>query len=257
MGKQYKPFNKKKDVPAEPPKDVRLNRFISNAGITSRREADTLISEGKVKVNGKVVTELGTRVKKSDKVVYQGKVLQAEKLQYVLLNKPKDFITTMSDTHNRKTVMSLVDKACPERIYPVGRLDRPTTGLLMFTNDGELAKKLTHPSHKIRKIYHVELDKALTQADFDRILEGVELDDGIAKVNELAQVGDNPKSIGLEIHIGRNRVVRRIFEKLGYRVQKLDRVMFANLTKKDLQRGKWRHLNVREVQNLKNMVKKK
>ena len=235
--------------------EIRLNRFISNAGVTSRRDADQLIKDGKIKVNGKTVTELGTKVRLSDKVQYQGKYLMAEKLQYVLLNKPKDFITTMDDPQNRKTVMKLVEKACDERIYPVGRLDRPTTGLLLFTNDGNLARKLTHPSQRIKKIYQVGLDRPIARQDFEAILSGVELDDGIAKVDDLAIVGNANDTLGVELHIGKNRIVRRIFESLGYKVTKLDRVMFGILTKKDLSRGKWRHLNPKEIQNLKNSVK--
>ena len=233
------------------PAEVRLNRFIANAGVCSRREADNLISEGKIKVNGKVVTEMGYRVKKKDKVEYKGKQLKSETHQYVLLNKPKGFVTTVKDPHARHTVMELVEKACSERIYPVGRLDRETTGLLLFTNDGETAKKLTHPSHKIRKIYQVELDKPLTKTDFEKILEGVTLEDGFAPVDEMAILGDDARQIGIEIHVGRNRIVRRIFHHLGYNVKKLDRVMFANLTKKNLPRGKYRHLAPKEVMSLK------
>lgn len=237
------------------PEEIRLNRYISNAGICSRRDADTLIASGKVKVNGEVVTELGTKVTRQDRVEYKGKILHPEAFQYVLLNKPKDFITTMDDPENRKTVMRLVKNACKERIFPVGRLDRHTTGLLLFTNDGELAKKLTHPSHKIKKIYQVEIDRPIAKVDFEAILNGVELEDGKAFVDELAQVGSEGNVLGIEIHIGKNRIVRRIFESLGYKVIKLDRVMFGTLTKKELPRGKWRHLSPKEVMNLKNSVK--
>lgn len=230
--------------------ELRLNRFISNAGVCSRRDADTLIAGGKVKVNGKVVREMGVKVKSSDKVVYEGKRLFAEQKKYVLLNKPKDFITTMDDPQNRKTVMKLVDKAADERIYPVGRLDRMTTGLLLFTNDGALAKKMMHPSHKVRKIYQVELSKPITEADFQKIISGIELEDGLATVNELVILDDKKTQLGIEIHIGRNRIIRRIFEHLGYDILKLDRVMFGSLTKKDLPRGKWRHLSESEVRNL-------
>ncbi|HHP7240668.1 MAG TPA: pseudouridine synthase [Cyclobacteriaceae bacterium] len=229
---------------------VRLNKFISNAGIASRRDADKLIQEGKVSVNGKIITELGTKVLRTDKVVYMGKTLKSEKPQYILLNKPKDFITTMEDPLNRKTVMKLVSNACRERIYPVGRLDRNTTGLLLFTNDGELATKLTHPSHMIKKVYQVDLNKPLSPQDFRRIQSGIRLEDGLAFVDEIAILSADKKIIGLEIHIGKNRVVRRIFEKLGYDVIKLDRVMFGPLTKKDLPRGKWRHLDVKELKIL-------
>ena len=233
------------------PSEIRLNRFIANAGVCSRREADNLIVEGRIKVNGQVITEMGYKVRKSDKVVYKGKQLKSETQQYVLLNKPKGFVTTVKDPHAKHTVMELVEKACDERIYPVGRLDRETTGLLLFTNDGDTAKKLTHPSHKIRKIYQVELDKPLTKTDFEKILAGVKLDDGLAPVDEMALLGDDARQIGIEIHVGRNRIVRRIFQHLGYKVKKLDRVMFANLTKKNLPRGKFRHLNPKEVMALK------
>lgn len=250
------PGKAKQAAQQKPPEEVRLNRYISNAGVCSRRDADTLIKDGKIKVNGKVVKELGMKVSVRDKVEYQGKVLKRESLQYVLLNKPKDFITTMDDPENRKTVMKLVEKACKERIFPVGRLDRHTTGLLLFTNDGELAKKLTHPSHKIKKIYQVELDRPIDKVDFDAIIKGVKLEDGVAVVDELAQVGSGGNILGIEIHMGKNRIVRRIFESVGYKVVKLDRVMFGPLTKKDLPRGKWRHLSPREIQFLKNSIRK-
>ena len=233
------------------PSEIRLNRFIANAGVCSRREADNLITEGKIKVNGKVLTEMGYKVKKTDKVEYKGRQLKSETHQYVLLNKPKGFVTTMKDPHAKRTVMELVEKACDERIYPVGRLDKETTGLLLFTNDGETAKKLTHPSHKVRKIYQVELDKPITREDFDQILAGVTLEDGLAPVSEMATIGEDNRNIGIEVHIGRNRIVRRIFEHLGYKVKKLDRVMFANLTKKNLPRGKFRKLNPKEVMAMK------
>jgi 23S rRNA pseudouridine2605 synthase len=233
------------------PTEIRLNRFIANAGVCSRREADNLIALGKVKVNGKPITEMGYKVKKTDVVEYKGKKLKSETHQYVLLNKPRGFVTTTKDPHAKRTVMELVDKACSERIYPVGRLDKETTGLLLFTNDGELAKKLTHPSHKVKKIYQVELNKAITKEDFDTILKGVTLDDGPATVNEMALLGEDSKVLGVEIHIGRNRIVRRIFEHLGYDVKKLDRVMFASLTKKNLPRGKYRLLSPKEVMGLK------
>lgn len=233
------------------PAEIRLNRFVANAGVCSRREADNLIALGKIKVNGKVVTEMGYKVKKTDIVEYKGQKLKSETHQYVLLNKPRGFVTTMKDPHAKRTVMDLVSKACDERIYPVGRLDKETTGLLLFTNDGETAKKLTHPSHKVKKIYQVELDKAITKDDFETILNGITLEDGPATVNELAILGDDNKILGVEIHIGRNRIVRRIFEHLGYKVKKLDRVMFASLTKKNLPRGKYRHLSPKEVMGIK------
>ncbi len=229
------------------PQEIRLNRFIANAGVCSRRDADKLITNGQIKVNGEVIQEMGFKVKKTDKVEYKGTHLKSQTHQYVLLNKPKGFITTTDDPQERKTVMSLVEKACKERIYPVGRLDRDTSGLLLFTNDGETAKKLTHPSHKVRKIYQVELAKPITREDVNRILEGIDLEDGLALVDELAVAEGDGKMLGIEIHIGRNRIVRRIFEHLGYRVKKLDRVMFASLTKKNLSRGKFRYLSPKEV----------
>lgn len=254
----------KKNTPQNPKKskglsdeEIRLNRYIANAGVCSRRDADKLIEDGKISVNGTIVTELGTKVRQTDTVSYKGKTLKLEQFQYVLLNKPRDFITTMDDPENRKTVMSLVEKACPERIFPVGRLDRMTTGLLLFTNDGELAKRLTHPSYRIKKIYQVELDKPIARDDFDEVLKGVKLEDGIAPVDELAQVGAGGKTLGIEIHVGKNRIVRRIFEKLGYKVTKLDRVMFGPLTKKDLPRGNYRKLSPKEIQFLKNSARKK
>ncbi|BDD05888.1 pseudouridine synthase [Aureibacter tunicatorum] len=230
---------------------TRLNKYIANAGICSRREADKLITAGEIKVNGKVVTELGYKVAPKDRVEYGRELLAREKKVYVLLNKPKDFITTTDDPENRKTVMQLVSKACHERIYPVGRLDRQTTGLLLLTNDGELASKLAHPSNNIKKIYHVELDKPLTTEDFDKIESGVTLDDGLAPVDDIGLITTDGFQVGLEIHIGRNRIVRRIFEHLGYEVVKLDRVTYAGLTKKDLPRGKWRYLSEKELINLK------
>lgn len=230
---------------------IRLNKYISNSGVCSRREADKLIEAGEIKVNEQVITELGYKVNKADIIKYGNKVLSREKNVYVLLNKPKDFITTTNDPEDRRTVMQLVSGACEERIYPVGRLDRHTTGLILLTNDGDLAKKLSHPSHKVKKLYQVDIDKPITDEDFIKIQEGVELDDGIAKVDELAIVGSGRTSLGLEIHIGRNRIVRRIFEHLGYKVIKLDRVMYAGLTKIDLPRGKWRFLTEKEVIKLK------
>lgn len=230
---------------------IRLNRYIANAGVCSRREADNLIAAGEIKVNGEVVTEMGYVVKPEDTVQYGKKRLNREKMVYVLLNKPKDFITTTEDPEGRKTVMDLVATASKERIFPVGRLDRNTTGLLLFTNDGELAQKLTHPSHKNSKIYQVELDKPITKDDFEKIQAGLELEDGKAEVDDLALIGDTGKFLGIEIHIGKNRIVRRIFEHLGYEVVSLDRVQYAGLTKKDLPRGKWRFLNEKEVIRLK------
>ena len=232
---------------------IRLNKYIATSGICSRREADELITSGAVSVNGKVVTEMGVKVLSTDIISYGGETLRNEKNVYLLLNKPKDFITTSDDPFNRKTVMSLVHRACKERIYPVGRLDRMTTGLLLFTNDGEMAKKLTHPKHNIKKIYQVELDKALTKADMIEITKGVELEDGVATVDVITYVGEgaDKKTLGLELHSGKNRIVRRIFEHFGYNVVKLDRVYFAGLTKKDLPRGRHRFLTDIEINMLK------
>ena len=232
---------------------IRLNKYISNAGICSRREADDLIASGVVQVNGKIITEMGFRVKPSDIIKYGGQTLKKERLVYLILNKPKDYITTVDDPQQRRTVQELVQDACRERIYPVGRLDRATTGLLMFTNDGELTKKLTHPRYGVRKIYHVELDKPLKRSDLDKITEGIELEDGEIKVDEISYTGDgkDKTSVGVELHSGKNRIVRRIFEHLGYNVRKLDRVMFGPLTKKDMARGRWRFLTDAEVGMLK------
>lgn len=232
---------------------IRLNKYISNAGICSRREADELIESGVVQVNGVTVTEMGYRVKPTDIIKYGGQTLKKERMVYLVLNKPKDYITTIDDPQKRRTVLELVQNACKERIYPVGRLDRSTTGLLMFTNDGELTKKLTHPRYGVRKIYHVELDKPLKKQDLDQIAEGLELEDGPIKVDEVSYVGDgkDKAQIGIELHSGKNRIVRRIFEHLGYNVRKLDRVMFGSLTKKDLTRGRWRFLTDAEVGILK------
>jgi len=232
---------------------TRLNKYISNAGICSRREADELIKAGVVSVNGEVVTEMGFKVKPGDEVRYNNETLRSEKMVYVLLNKPKDFISTSDDPENRKTVMSLVANACKERIYPVGRLDRNTTGLLLFTNDGELARRLTHPSFEVQKIYQVDLDKNLKSGDMDKIAEGMELEDGYIKPDAINYVGSgSDKSIvGIELHSGKNRIVRRIFEQLEYAVKKLDRVYFAGLSKKDLPRGRWRFLTEMEVASLK------
>ena len=232
---------------------IRLNKYIADAGVCSRREADRLISAGAVMVNGKVITELGTKVSPHDKVRYGDQSLKREKPKYVLLNKPKGFITTTDDPQERKTVMNLISKACKERIYPVGRLDRNTTGLLLFTNDGELTKKLLHPKYGIKKIYHVVLDQALTKKDMNQILEGIQLDDGMIQVDAIEYIGDGKdrKQLGIELHSGKNRIVRRIFEKLNYKVTRLDRVSFAGLTKKSLPRGEWRLLEEKEINYLK------
>lgn len=235
--------------------EMRLNKFLAHAGIASRREADQLIQLGLVTVNGKVVTEMGYKVNiHTDVVKYDDRSLRPEKMRYVLLNKPKDYITTMDDPEERKTVMSLVKDACPERIYPVGRLDRMTTGLLLFTNDGELAKKLTHPRYGVQKLYHVETVEKVKGTDLDAIRKGVRLEDGLIVPDEVSYVNGDPHQIGIKIHSGKNRVVRRIFEKFNYTIKKLDRVMFAGLTKKDLSRGRYRHLTEQEVAFLK-MIK--
>ena len=232
--------------------EIRLNKYLSNAGICSRREADMLIKTGVVTVNGNIVTEMGYKVKPSDVIQYDGETINAETKRYVLLNKPKGFITTMDDPLGRKTVMQLVKKACKERVYPVGRLDRETTGLLLLTNDGDLAKKLTHPRYKAKKIYQVELNKNVNPADLKKLLEGVLLEDGTSRFDAADFIDDeDSKQVGVELHSGKNRIVRRTFEALGYKVIKLDRVMFAGLTKKDLPRGRYRHLTEREVGFLK------
>ncbi len=236
---------------------IRLNKYIANAGICSRREADVLISTGAITVNGEVVTEMGHKVMPTDEVRYGDKVLQREKPVYVLLNKPKDYITTTDDERGRANVMELVRDACEERIYPVGRLDRDTTGLLLFTNDGDLTKKLTHPSSEIEKTYDVELDKPFASVDMDMLRNGVELHDGKITPDEVEYVGEGKKEVGITIHSGKNRIVRRIFESLGYEVVKLDRVIFAGLTKKDLPRGRWRFLTKNEVSFLKMLAKPK
>jgi 23S rRNA pseudouridine2605 synthase len=232
---------------------IRLNRYLAQAGVGSRREADELITTGAVTVNGKVVTELGTKVKPEDIVHFGGQKLNIEQKRYVLLNKPKDTITTTDDPRDRHTVMSLIAKACSERLYPVGRLDRNTTGVLLLTNDGDLAKTVTHPSHGAEKLYHATLDRSLTVEELHKLTEGVHLEDGPAHADEVSFVGASKREVGLKIHMGRNRVVRRMFEALGAEVVKLDRVMFAGLTKKELQRGHWRHLSEKEVTWLKQM----
>ena len=235
---------------------VRLNRYISNSGICSRRKADELITAGVVSVNGEVVTTLGTKINPAkDEVRYNGERIKREQKVYILLNKPKDYITTTDDPQERKTVMHLVEKASRERIYPIGRLDRNTTGLLLMTNDGDLAEKLSHPRNKVTKIYQVELDKNLSQGDFNKIAFGLELEDGFIKPDAISYVqGGSKRDIGIQIHSGKNRIVRRIFESLGYNVIKLDRSIYANLTKKDLPRGRWRRLEEKEVIQLKHLI---
>ena len=233
--------------------EIRLNKYLADCGVCSRREADELIKAGCVTVNGEVITTMGFKVKTNDKVVYGGQTLNREKLRYILLNKPKGFITTSDDPEGRETVMELVKDACNERIFPVGRLDKNTTGLLLLTNDGDLAKRLTHPSSQVSKLYHVVLNKPLTKNDMLRISDGIELDDGPIAADSIAydQDDDSRKSIGIELHSGRNRIVRRIFEHLGYEITKLDRVMFAGLDKYKLPRGEWRFLTDNEVAALK------
>lgn len=240
-----------KDVLTDPDEPIRLNKFLANAGICSRREADEFITAGVVSVNGVVVTELGTKVKRTDEIKFHDQPVNIERKVYVLLNKPKDCVTTSDDPQERKTVMDFVKGACKERIYPVGRLDRNTTGVLLLTNDGDLASKLTHPKYLKKKIYHVYCDKNVTKADLDQIVSGITLDDGEIHADAVSYASETDKSqVGLEIHSGKNRIVRRIFEALGYRVIKLDRVYFAGLTKKGLRRGDWRYLTEQEVNML-------
>ncbi len=240
-----------KDTNLDPNEPIRLNKFLANAGVCSRREADTFIEAGVVKVNGQVVTELGTKVLRSDSVMFHDQPVKMEKKVYVLLNKPKDYVTTVDDPQRRKTVMDLVRGACRERIYPVGRLDRNTTGVLLLTNDGELASKLTHPQYLKKKVYHVFLDKNITASDMRKIAEGVELEDGVIYVDAIDYASPtDKKQVGIEIHSGKNRIVRRIFEAMGYYVTKLDRVQFCGLTKKNVRRGDWRFLTEKEVDML-------
>jgi 23S rRNA pseudouridine2605 synthase len=232
-----------------------LNKFMAHCGVSSRREAVELISAGKVKVNGTVVTEPGFKIEEKDEVIYNGKKLFVTKnLVYILLNKPKDYITTTDDPQGRKTVLQLIKQATTERVYPIGRLDRNTSGVLLLTNDGDLTQKLSHPSYEIKKIYEVKLDKPLTKAHFDKIVDGLTLEDGEILIDSLAYADSKDKSIiGIELHSGRNRIVRRIFEHLGYDVKGLDRVMYANLTKKNVERSKWRYLSEKEIRLLKYM----
>ena len=240
-----------KEINYDPNEPLRLNKFLANAGVCSRREADEFIQAGVVSVNGEIVTELGTKILRTDVVKFHDQPVNIEKKVYVLLNKPKDYVTTSDDPQQRKTVMDLVKNACPERIYPVGRLDRNTTGVLLLTNDGDLASKLTHPKYLKKKIYHVYLDKNVTAHDLAQIAEGIQLEDGEIKADDVQYAHPtDKKQVGIEIHSGKNRIVRRIFESLGYRVQKLDRVQFAGLTKKNLKRGDWRYLTEEEVDRL-------
>ena len=243
----------KATTPAQEDGPVRLNKFIANSGLCSRREADLFIETGQVTVNGVKVTELGTKIDPAkDDVRFNGQRIRGEKKVYLVMNKPKDFVTTMSDPHAERTVMDLISKSlCPERVFPVGRLDKATTGVLLFSNDTATTEKLTHPKHEVRKIYHATLDKNLTKEDFEKILDGIELPDGPIAADALSYVDDDKSQVGLEIHSGRNRIVRRIFESLGYKVKKLDRVYFAGLTKKNLRRGAWRFLEEKEIALLK------
>jgi len=231
---------------------IRLNRFIAASGVCSRRDADEIIQKGEITVNGKTVTELGFKVKSDDEVRYRNKLLSAEKKVYIILNKPKDYVTTTDDPHAEKTVLDLIGSRCPERVYPVGRLDKSTTGILLLTNDGDLAGKLTHPKYERKKIYHVFLDKAVARNDLFRLIEGIDLDGEkiVADAASYAEPEDKSQ-VGIELHSGQNRVVRRLFEAMGYRVKKLDRVYFAGLTKKNLPRGKWRYLSEKEINMLK------
>ncbi len=231
--------------------ELRLNRFISMSGVCSRRDADELIKAGRVKVNDEVVETVGVKVKKKDKVEVDGSVIVPERKVYLVLNKPKDYVTTVDDPLERKTVMSLVEGACKERVYPIGRLDRQTTGVLLFTNDGDLAKKLTHPKFDHKKIYHVFLDKAVAEQDIQAIAEGIQLEDGFIQADEISYASEDRTEVGIEIHSGKNRIVRRIFEHFGYQIVKLDRVYFAGITKKNIPRGKWRFLTTEEVNVLK------
>lgn len=239
--------------PKPHPEGIRINRYIANSGICSRREADELVVSGDITVNGVVVTTLGTRIDKGDIVAYKGEPIKGEKLKYILLNKPKGFITTNDDPEGRDTVMDIVSGVCEERLFPVGRLDRNTTGLLLLTNDGILAEKLMHPRNRVKKLYHVKLDKSLQPQDLKKVKRGIKLEDGWIKADQISYVGNagDKSELGIEMHSGKNRVVRRIFESLGYEVSKLDRVMFAGLTKKDLRRGKFRELTPSELKYLK------
>ena len=250
--KKKKPFKQiKYKENADPNAPIRLNKYLANAGVCSRREADEFIQAGVVKVNGEIVTELGTKITRADSVMFHNQPVTLESKVYVLLNKPKGFVTTTDDPENRKTVMELVKSACSERIYPVGRLDRATTGVLLLTNDGDLASKLTHPKYEKRKIYQVWLDKPVAMEDMQAMADGIELEDGEIHADAISYVTEEDLTqVGIEIHSGKNRVVRRMFEKLGYRVLKLDRVYFAGLTKKKLSRGKWRYLSEQEVNML-------
>lgn len=249
--KQYNEENYPRFAAQKTTGEMRLNKFIANSGVCSRREADELIESGAITVNGKVVTELGSKIMPGDEVRFNGEIMRGEPRVYILMNKPKGFVTTIDDPHADRTVIDLVKNICKERVYPVGRLDKNSLGVLILTNDGDLTKKLTHPSYNKKKIYQVSLDKPLTRGDMETLAEGVELEDGIMAADEISYIGENKKEVGIEIHSGRNRIVRRMFEALGYNVLKLDRVYFAGLTKKHLKRGGWRFLTPAEVGRLK------
>jgi 23S rRNA pseudouridine2605 synthase len=246
--KKISPGEKKEEIEL-----IRLNKFIANSGVCSRRDADEIIKKGFITVNGKQVSDMGTKVTLSDDVRYKKRKLSAEKKVYILLNKPKDYVTTVEDPHADKTVLDLIGDACPERVYPVGRLDKSTTGILLLTNDGDLAGKLSHPKYERKKIYHVFLDKVVSKNDLFKLTEGVELEEGVIVAADAVSFTepDDRSQIGIELHSGQNRVVRRLFEKLGYKVKKLDRVYYAGLTKKNLPRGKWRFLSDKEISMLK------
>ena len=251
-----KPTRLKKDYPKTEPEiksgPIRLNKYIANSGICSRREADTYIIAGVVKVNGTIITEMGHKVQPYDKVEFEGQIIKNEAKVYIILNKPKDVISAVTDERGERTVIDIVRNCCSERLYPVGRLDKPTTGVLLITNDGDLTKKLTHPSSNIKKIYQVGLDKPLTKADMEKLVQGLVLEDGEIHADEVSYIDlDDKKKIGVELHSGRNRIVRRMFDHLGYNVKKLDRVYFAGITKKNVLRGKWRYLSEKEVSFLK------
>lgn len=249
VGKLKKSPGREKSVSSE---SIRLNRFIANSGVCSRREADEIIQKGLISVNGRLVTGLGTKVSLTDEVRYKNKRLMAEKKVYILLNKPKDYVTTVADPHAEHTVLELIGNSCNERVYPVGRLDKSTTGVLLLTNDGDLAGKLIHPKFKVKKIYHVFLDKPVVKNDLFKITEGIDLEGNIVAADAVSYADTEDKTqVGIELHSGQNRVVRRMFETMGYRVKKLDRVYFAGLTKKSLPRGKWRFLTGKEISMLK------
>ena len=247
QSEEGKPKSRERLTPEFIKDEMRLNKYIANSGVCSRREADEFIAAGLVTVNGEVVTQMGARIRSTDDVRFNGERLKGEEKVYILMNKPKDFVTTTDDPHAERTVMDLLAGHCEQRVYPIGRLDKSTTGVLLLTNDGALTEQLTHPSYNRKKIYQVDLDKNLKKSDMDLLIQGVELEDGMANVDEISYIDENEKKIGLEIHSGRNRIIRRMFEHLGYSVKKLDRVYFAGLTKKGVRRGAWRFLTPREI----------